>query len=84
MKKNVQHFYDVTVIMDMDDYALEDLINDLLGVTDHLYEVQQRSKKSGVVIYRGFVAERELNWINELIMISPYGDGYTIKVRTKN
>ena len=79
----MKNFYDVVVIMDRDDYALEQLVEDLLSWTEHLYEVPLK-KKSTEVMYRGFCPVKEVKHLELLQAASPYGNGYTILIDGKN
>lgn len=67
----------VVVKMDKRDYALENLEEDLINWTEHLYKSIETKEN---LIYRGLCPIKEIEHLKLLCAVSPYGSGYEITV----
>lgn len=72
---NLNYVY-VTVNMDKSDDMLEQLVDDLEGVSRHLYRVDRKDQ----VLYRGLIPVKELDHLFTFVAMSPYGAGYNVTV----
>lgn len=80
---NKEKFAYLEVEMDKDDYAIVDMMMDLKSWCEHLYPVAGNESVT-VIRYKGLVPLREVRFLDELIQMSPYGDGYRVTMDGTN
>lgn len=72
----------VVVIIDKEDYASEILEEDLNDWCSHLYKNEMR--KDHFIEYKGLLPIREIQELETLMAVSPYGNGYEVTVDGMN
>ena len=75
---DIKKYKMVEVSMDKRDYALDTLIEDLPPC---LYRFKETENE---VCYRGLMRIRDVEWLELIRNMSPYGNGYTILIENRN
>ena len=72
----------VTVLIDKKDYARETLEEDLVNWIRNLFKNEMRN--DNFIEYKGLLPIREIRHLMELMAVSPYGNGYDVKIDGMN
>ena len=70
---------DIEVIMEKEDYDIEDLMNDLDNANLNLiWAHDPELEENGMIVYRGFLDEQKFNRLMTFVSASPLGNGYEV------